>query len=126
VSLYFKPKKLSSCFTLRPKLPDIMRHGLVYKFVCTEDSCNASYIGYTMNRLLTRAKQHKYSNSKIHSHFNNEHKIKPDQSIVDGFSILYNHPNYKNNRIAEALLIKTNKPYINVRYNGMASGLNIF
>ena len=104
----------------------MQRHGLVYKFSCNEDGCDASYVGYTMNCLITRAKQHKYNPSKIHEHFDTEHKSKPDSSIIDGFSILYSNNKYKNNRIAEALMIKELKPYINVRFNELATGLQIF
>ena len=58
---YYKPEKLSSCFSLRPRNSMLSSHGLVYQFLCKEYGCNATYIGYTMNSLQSRARQHRYS-----------------------------------------------------------------
>ena len=44
---YFQPHKLSTAFANRPSLPTEERSHVVYKFVCSEAGCNASYIGYT-------------------------------------------------------------------------------
>ena len=126
VRLYYKPKKLASSFSLRPRHPDPQRHGLVYQFTCPCDGCNATYIGYTMNCLATRARQHKYSQSKIYAHYVNDHSANPPYPIVDCFKVLFSSSKLRANRIAEALLIKQHKPLINVRYNEMAGGLNIF
>ena len=117
---------MSSQFSLRPKPAPLFQSGIVYEFHCNKDSCQATYVGYSQNRLITRAKQHKYSQSKISQHYVNEHKTKPDQSIIDCFSILYKSNRKRNLLIAEALIIKREKPYINVKYNEMSSGLNIY
>ena len=125
VRLFFKPSKLSSRFSLRERRPDNANHGLVYQFTCNEEGCNASYIGYTMNRLDVRAKQHKYSGSKIHEHYKIDHHAKPE-NITDQFSILYRNNHIRYNKIAEAILIKDRRPDINVRFNEMATGLKIY
>ena len=125
ISTYYKPKRLSSYFSLRTRRPESEAHGLVYQFTCTEEGCKASYIGYTMNTLMTRAKQHCYNGSKIFSHFSNDHSTKPPKSITENFKILYRNSSSRQTRTAEALLIKQNKPIINVRYNEMGTGLHV-
>lgn len=126
VRVYFKPKKLASCFSLRPRRTEMERHGLVYQYTCQHDGCNATYIGYTMNCLSTRARQHKYSSSKIHTHFVTDHDTKPTNSIMDNFEVIYSGHALRHNKIAEALLIKERKPIINIRFNEMAGGLKVF
>jgi len=118
ISLYYRPKKL--------QVPTILRRAIVYYFKCNQDSCNATYIGYTMCKLITRAKQHRYNNSKIYDHFKVDHNSCPDISIEENFSILYNNNKFRNVKIAESILIKNNRPYINVKYNEMENSLHIF
>ena len=50
----------------------------------------------------------------------------PPANIVDNFEILYRNSFIKRTQIAESLLIKLNKPLINVRFNEMATGLHVF
>ena len=126
IRVYYKPKKLSSSFSLRPRRSEMQRHGLVYQFSCQHDGCDASYIGYTMNSLATRARQHKYSSSKICCHFQTDHGTKPTDEILGQFEILYSGKSLRHNRLAEALLIKRHRPLINVRFNEMAGGLTVF
>lgn len=126
IAVYYKPKKLSSNFTTRTKKPMLEQHNVVYKFDCIQESCEASYIGHTSNTVSTRAKQHKYSSSKICEHFKHEHDKKPDDGILNGFSVLYRNSSIRHVKIAEALYIKRERPFINVKYNEMSSGLYIF
>ena len=79
-----------------------------------------------MNTLTHRAKQHKYAPSKVFEHFDKEHQMKPTDDILDSFEIMYTNSSVRCVRIAEALLIKENMPYINVKYNEMSSILKIF
>ena len=58
VKAYFRPYKLSSAFSTRPPKCNNNKSYVVYQFSCTEDRCNATYVGYTTNPLLTRCKQH--------------------------------------------------------------------
>ena len=101
---------------------------MVYQFKCNELSCQANYIGYTTNRLITRAKQHRYNPSKIFKHFNDDHKTAPSKQddYFNQFTILYRNNIKRNIQIAEALLIKKNNPYINIRYHEMDIELKIF
>ena len=114
-----------SCFSLRPRKPVLESHGLVYEFKCNQEGCNASYIGYTSNCLITRAKQHRYKGSKINEHFSVDHHCKPE-NIFDSFKILYRNSDIRSTKIAEALLIRKHRPEINVRFNEMHAGLRVF
>ena len=52
---YFKPTKLGSKFSTRPRLEDpLMSSHVVYQYSCPKDGCNASYIGYTTCELRRR------------------------------------------------------------------------
>ena len=64
-----------------------------------------------------------FSQSKIYV---NDHSANPPYPIVDCFKVLFSSSKLRANRIAEALLIKQHKPLINVRYNEMAGGRNVF
>jgi hypothetical protein len=124
--MYYKPKRISNLFSNRLSLPDYDKHGLVYNFSCPEDGCNASYIGYTANRLLVRMGQHKNKQSKIHSHLMEAHNKTPTDDIFPHFKILYmDHSDY-NVRTAEALFIKSSKPSINKQFKDMALTLHLF
>jgi len=116
---YYKPVKLSSVFSTRPKISELQKANVVYKFACEEDSCQASYIGYTTNTLDKRSSQHRYSPSSIFKHYSNS-------LFKKQFSIIYNYSDLRELKIAEALCIKQNNPYINVKYNEMACYLNLY
>ena len=42
---FYRTSKLSSCFSTRPTVPHEKRTRIVYRYNCTEDRCNASYVG---------------------------------------------------------------------------------
>lgn len=125
IMVYYKPKKLSSCFSLRTRRDLCSSHDVVYRFDCPKVSCQASYIGYTTNTLKHRAQQHKYKPSKIHDHFMDDHNETPTD-LLDNFSILYGNSNFMALKLAEALLIRDKMPDINVRYNEMSAILNLY
>lgn len=128
VSNYYKPTRLSSQFSLRPSKAPLNSNSVVYNFSCPKPSCQAEYVGYTTNMLKTRATQHKYKPSKIHQHFVDSHDTLPkiENDFLSNFKILYRTCNRRNLFLAEALLIRKCKPYINVRYNELNNVLNIF
>lgn len=128
INAYFLPSKISAFFSTRPSKPVESRSGVVYLFECPQESCNASYIGYTTNTLLTRCKQHKYSPSKIHAHFIDDHDMIPPHhnSFINCFKILFSSHNNIDIKIAESLYIKQFKPFINVKYNEAFSLLKLF
>ena len=125
---YYKPFKISSLFSTRPKTAVEERTNVVYEFVCSEDSCNASYVGYTTCTLLNRCKNHRYSQSSIYKHFAFDHNMSPPiiSDLIKNFKILYSDNNDINLRIAEAITIKRNSPIINVKYNEFYNVLNLF
>ena len=126
-SFFYRPFKLSAYFSTRKPLADVYKHHIVYEYSCNaDDGCNAAYIGYSTNDLITRATQHKYKPSKIYQHSIDSHDSKPDSSIIDGFKILYINHNVNELKIAEALLIRKKKPIINIRYNENNINLYIF
>jgi hypothetical protein len=125
---YYKPRKLSSFFSTRPSIENRNRANVVYKFDCSEAGCNATYVGYTTNTLLKRCKQHRYSSSSINSHYSYDHhmNVPPFDTLINNFSILYSSYCKIDLKIAEAIEIKKNNPYINVKYNESYSLLKIF
>ena len=92
---YYRPTKLSSCFSLRPHNNSINADHVVYQYDCPEQSCQACYVGYTTNKLLTRAKQHKYAPSHIFKHSIDTHNKPPKNmdNFLDNFRILYRNNN---------------------------------
>jgi hypothetical protein len=124
--MYYKPKRLANCFSTRETVQDSEKHGLVYIFNCPEDSCNASYIGYTSNKLLVRMKEHTRRSSHIRTHYNSQHKKIPTSDFFPYFKILFMDQKINNVKTAEALYIKSKKPSINRQCNDMALTLHIF
>jgi len=125
---FYKPRKLSSLFSTRSIKPVAERSNVVYKFTCTEARCNATYIGYTTNTLSTRSKQHRYNPSSIYKHYTLDHNMIPprDANWIGNFSLLHSYFNNIDLRLAEAIVIKKNNPYINVKYNEMYQLLKLY
>ena len=125
---YYRPFKISSLFSTRPKVPVLDKSNVVYEFKCPETHCNASYIGYTTNRLCTRIKQHRYKSSSIYKHFYFDHSMLPPefQTFSQNFSSIYSDFNSITLRISEAIVIKTRNPFINVKYNELYDFLKLF
>ena len=125
---YFKPRKISSQFSCRPVRANLDSANVVYQFNCQEVSCNATYIGHTSKTLRSRIKQHRYSASSIYQHFINDHNELPPQFDVlsNQFEIVFNSTEILNVKIAEAILIKSKNPYINVKYNELYDFLKLF
>ena len=128
VRTYFSAPKLSSVFSTREKKRPEDRVSVVYQFNCTEDQCNLAYIGYTTNTLATRCKQHRYSPSSIQQHYSKDHHKKPPpyENLIKNFRIINSYHNKLDLKISEALSIKANNPFINVKYNEMSSILKLF
>ena len=129
ICTYFKPYKLSSRFSTRSKCPDPERTSVVYRFDCPLPGCNAGYIGHTTQTLLNRVKQHRYISSNICKHFKNDHdteNILPVEELIQSFSIEYSSAERIKIKIAEALMIKSEKPLINVKYDNSLNLLNLF
>ena len=100
----------------------------MYRYKCNEPSCNDEYYGYTAQKLGTRAKQHRYEGSSIRQHFITEHdKLPPKMSeFVENFEVIFSDHDILNVKIAEAILIKNDKPVINVKFNELYDFLILF
>ena len=100
----------------------------MYRYSCCEVSCNDTYYGYTTQKLGTRAQQHRYAGSSIREHFITDHdKLLPKLDIFrQNFEIIYADHDVLNLKIAEAILIKNDKPVINVKYNELYDFLKLY
>ena len=126
VNVYYKSKKLSTNFSTRSRNSTNSQSHVVYQFSCPERDCKSRYIGYTTNTVHTRAVQHRYKPSKIHTHLSTEHNKPTIGNIEDNFKILFSSSNLNELKIAEALLIKLHLPEINIKYNEISNILSIF
>ena len=129
VCTYFKPYKMASKFSTRINCPAPERSSVVYRFECPLPGCNAGYIGHTTQTLQNRVKQHRYSSSNICKHLKNDHHLNNIPSALEllpQFSILYTSAERIKIKIAEAILIKSQRPFINVKYDNSLNLLNLF
>ena len=109
-------------FSTRPKKTDACTVNVVYQFSCPKDSCNATYVGHTTKTLYARSRQHTYYPSSIHRHLIDNHQTHDIPSIKDmvtNFSILHKYPDKKSLELAEALVIKQTKPFINIQFSSI-------
>ena len=128
VLTYFRPYKISSCFSTRSKCLERERSRVVYRFVCPEPACNAAYIGYTTQTLINRAKQHRNRESSIFKHFDSDHKISVPHinELISHFSIIYSSNEKIKLKIVEAIFIKSERPLINVKHDVLYDLLRLF
>ena len=101
----------------------------MYHFNCPQSSCNeASYIGYTNQKLATRVQQHRYISSGICKHYLDSHDERPParDELIKYFRILYRSSDLMSVKIAEAILIKNDRPIINTKYNELYDFLKLF
>ena len=128
VVTYFRPYKMSSCFSTCSKCPDGDRSRVVYRFSCPEPACNAAYVGYTTQTLLNRAKQHRYRESSIFKHFSLDHNkdVPLINEMIVNFGIIYSSNETIKLKIAEAISIKSERPFINVKHDVLYDLLRLF
>ena len=114
---YYKPTKLISSFSTRPRKDPLKTTHVVYQFDCPVDRCNSVYVGYTTCRLERRIQQHKYNSSSIHSHLQTDHPDHPPLAtpqMQSSFKIVHTNNNVVDLKILEALTIREKNAYINV------------
>ena len=129
LTTFYKPLKLASRFSTRPRRDDAEKSSLVYRFECPISSCNdVHYYGYTNQRLGTRVKQHRRKDSAICRHFMDTHNDLPPNypDLIECFSIIFQSHDILSVKISEAILIKNDKPVINIKYNELYDFLNLF
>ena len=105
--LVFKPFKVSTYFSLKSVVPDVLKSCLVYKYVCSKDSTQI-YIGKTKRHFLTRIREHGTSNSAITGHCN-----LCSCFSINNFSVLRCTNSEYDAVIAEALFIRKIRPSLN-------------
>ena len=128
VVTYYRPNKISSQFSTRVRAESSDRTNVVYNFTCGENACNASYIGYTSQTLVNRIKQHKYKSSSICKHYMYDHDTMPPKlpEFNNCFKIIYSSEHVINLKIVEAIYIKSEKPFINVKFNELYDLLQLY
>ena len=128
VLTYFRPYKMSSCFSARVKCSQRDQNRVVYRFSCPEPACNASYVGYTAQTLVNRVKQHRNRESSIFKHFNVDHSkaVPPVDELISYFSIAYSSFGKIKLKIVEAIIIKSERPFINVKHDVLYDLLRLF
>ena len=91
---------------------------IVYRFKCTEGTCESSeniYIGYTTNQLRKRFQFHRNQGS-IFQHFTEKHDRRPTVTeLLDSTDIITREQNFTRLTIAEAVHIQLQKPTLNVQ-----------
>ena len=103
-----KPFKLSNYFSLKCRLSDPLRSCVVYKYSCSVDPKQFSYIGKTKRHLLTRIREHGslHSNSAIF-----QHRISCNCSFgPENFKILRSCSSDYDLSVCEALYITKENP----------------
>lgn len=110
---------IGSLFPFKDKIPEVLRSAVIYKYCCP--SCEASYVGSTTLRLISRVCQHKGKSDRT-----GEWLTTPSQSSIrdhshacdspvlsDSFTILDKKRNNQNLRILESLYIFKHNPVLN-------------
>ena len=111
----YTSRKLDDVLRLtEPKPSLINQQCVVYRFLCP--LCDAEYIGYTERHLFQRIEEHHRTSSSICKHLNGEHDI--DSRSVNfnkSFTVLKKCKGKIDCLIYEMLLIKKNKPKLNIQ-----------
>ena len=100
----------------------------MYQYNCSENVCNSFYVGYSTQTLKKRISQHRYKSSSIWKHLKYDHDINVPNfdDFAQCFDIVFSSSCSRNLKIAEAILIKTQKPHINVKYNELYDILQLY
>ena len=116
-----------------PKLTDMQKYNVNYKFECKVGNCEARvpkvvYIGMTQTRLTRRITMHMQTmSSAIMKHYIDEHDRKPmRKEIVDSTKVVKRYDNYQRLSISEALLIKRENPILNRQDMDYSKVLKLF
>ena len=120
--MVFTTTKLSSFFSTKDPVIEVMKSGVVYKFCCA--SCNACYIGETSRHLATRIKEHLKTDkqSHVYKHVNASPQCK--ELCEDScFSILDSANTKYGLRLKEGLHIGWEQPALNKQVKCLSSSI---
>ena len=111
----FNTFKVSNYFTLKSRTPKLLMANVVYKFTCLCDT-NLTYIGKTKRHLAVRSLEHlefKSENpkSEVKVHLKSCQTCQNCNS--DNFEVLKKCKNDHENKICEAMFIKSENPKLN-------------
>ena len=125
VGIIFQPvyvsKKLESALHVPEKKPPLVnQQGVVYKFKCTCDLCDADYVGYTCRHLHERIDEH--NNSVVGKHARECDREEPAR-IEHCFSILKKCQSKFDCLLYEMLFIRELKPKLNTQSCSLKSKL---
>ena len=116
VQTAFTGKRLSSCFKTKDRTKFEHQYNIIYQVKCSAENRSDVYIGESARRILERVKDHGGRDTKSHvlKHSSEKEHVEVTQ---EDFKIIGSH--FKNNRlktkIAEALLIKQERPTLNIQ-----------
>ena len=111
----FNTFKVSNYFTLKSRTPKLLMANVVYKFTCLCDT-NSTYIGKTKRHLAVRSLEHlEFKNEKPKSEVKVHLKSCEicQNCSIDNFEILKKCKNDHENKICEAMFIKSDNPKLN-------------
>lgn len=130
LQIFYKNKKLRNLFIKnnphRPTKGDTSH--VVYKYICPKEECqpSISYVGYTECTLTDRLRNHTQQGS-ILAHNQQAHSIKmKTQELLQHTIIERKFTEKEDLIIAEALIIKEQKPTLNAQKEGEVRVLLIF
>ena len=111
----FTGRRLKTKFKLKDAIPKENQHNVVYKFTCSDTTCQKSYIGECSRRLEERVKDHQGRDSQSHIFAHTTVSGHSTVTIDDFLIIGGNYRSTHSRRIAEALMIKTHQPPLNIQ-----------
>ena len=126
--IYYRNKKLSNLLIRNNPHKDSEDHHVVYQYKCPSGECEPpqTYIGYTTTTLKQRTTTHA-QNGSIKNHNSSTHQLKiRSKDILDNTTVIFRSIDMTDLTIAEALLIKTERPLINNQKEGETRILKIF
>ena len=129
IIIYYKTKKFKNLViknnTTKPT-DFSLQHHVVYQYTCNKNGCHSienKYIGFTTTTLKERMVQH----SSIKKHHSSIHKKKIGyKEILENTKVLVRNNFKQDLLIAEALLIKYEKPQLNNKEEGSTGILHVF
>ena len=111
---------------LTPPSSKLEQTNVIYEFTCPMSHSQVmQYIGFTQTTLSQRLTFHR-QNGSVHSHFKEEHHIKPTrEQLTNNTNIILRGKDRLRLAIKESLLILDKKPEINKQYDNFTNNLKL-
>ena len=124
---------MGSYFNIKSQIPSYLQSNVVYQYTCSRN-VNITYIGYSAQHLITRAKEHisdcKSNKRAIKNHISNCNSCleKNRKFQLDRISVTRKCNSAYEAKIHEALLIKKQNPVIKKQMyaNGASFLLSVY